>query len=58
VRYIRLFCKFLDYPYYGPLLWFMIYMLVVDAHSKRLEILPLSSTTTEKTLQLLWNEIY
>ena len=30
-----------------------MFMLVVDAHSKWLEISPLSSTATEKTLQLL-----
>ena len=32
-----------------------MFMLVVDAHSKWLEIFPLNTTTTEKTLQLLHN---
>lgn len=32
-----------------------MFMLVVDAHSKWVEIFPLNSNTTEKTLQLLQN---
>ena len=38
----------------GPFLGSM-FMLVVDAHSKWLEIFPINAATTEKTLQLLRN---
>lgn len=30
-------------------------MIVVDAHSKWLEVIPMKSTTTEKTLEVLHN---
>ena len=37
-------------PFYGSM-----YMVVVDAHSKWLEVFPMSTTTTEKTLEVLRN---
>ena len=37
-------------PFYGSM-----YMVVVDAHSKWLEVFPMTTTTTEKTLEVLRN---
>ena len=38
----------------GPFMGLM-FMVVVDAHSKWLEVIPMSTTTTEKTLDALRN---
>lgn len=38
----------------GPVLALM-FLIVVDAHSKWMEVIPMSTTTTEKTLEVLHN---
>ena len=38
----------------GPYLGSM-FMIIVDAHSKWLEVVKMALTTTEKTLDMLWN---
>ena len=38
--------------YAGPFLGYM-YLVVVDSHSKWLEVMPTKSTTAEKTLEIL-----